>query len=104
MIANSLWLVPQIVFNAYHGRKAPFYPYYFACVLFPQIYAYYVLGCSHNIYMLQPSYWKCLLVTVIIAAQIVILWLQDKEGGGFLLPNFMRLTFHEYYIQININQ
>lgn len=55
-LVNSLWLMPQIILNAYLGGRPPFYTCFYAIVTFNQIYSIYLLGCPANIYLLEPRY------------------------------------------------
>lgn len=99
-ILNSLWLLPQIIHNAYIGGRPRFCPWFNAVISFNQIYVVYLLGCKENIYQLEPRYAELMGVLLTLLFQWIILHLQSTQGGRFFVPNIFIPGYHEYIVTV----
>jgi len=99
-VVNSLWLLPQIVQNASIGGRSKLYPWFNAVICFNQIYIVYLLGCSENIYQVEPRYTELMAVLAVLLFQWVVLYLQSTQGGRFFVPNQLIPGYHKYIVTV----
>lgn len=88
ILANSLTMLPQIVFNELSVMKAVFDPWIILSVFLPQIYVLYLKGVPRNLLSWQPQIWLCVGIICLIALQVAILYCQYKYTKRFLIHRF----------------
>jgi len=95
----SLYLVPQIVHNAMRGGRIDFDKnYMFLIIATRAILPLYFKGCSKNILVLHPSPMFCILLVLVITAQISIIYYQSIYGAKFFLPaRFLPIQYDYLY-------
>ena len=112
-IMHSFW-VPQIICNAQKCARRPvlWYPtdLPFSLLIFLDSIRQYVIGmsvtrltiplyfygCPHNFLSVEPSFSMCVLLSVYMAAQVFVMYLQDKKGPQFFVPK--RVYFTPLYL------
>ena len=96
VVVNSLFLLPQIIHNAYEGIKPGFYFSYIATIITSQFYMIYYKGCPENILSVSPNYYACLGIVISLGAQIAILYLQHRLGARFFIPKKCIPGYYNY--------
>lgn len=96
VIVNSLFLLPQIVHNAYEGIRPGFYFSYISTITLSQYYMIYYKGCPENIMYISPDYPACIGIVVSVLLQIMLLYLQHRIGSRFFIPKKCIPGYYNY--------
>jgi hypothetical protein len=102
-LANSFFIIlpaiilPQIYKNAYRGQQIIFDTNYI-CLYAPRfLILLYLRGYSRNIFDLEPSYYFCLSLILLVLGMIGLLYVQARYGTRVLFPKFMLPKKYEYF-------
>jgi len=91
LIMYSYW-VPQIICNVRRNTSEPFHPAYLVCMALTRLaLPLYFFGCPKNFLKLinpnmDTAYASCALLFLWTALQMAVLFLQDKYGAQFFIP------------------
>jgi len=95
-VMYSFW-VPQIICNAQKCARRPvLWQYVIGMSVSRLAIPLYFYGCPHNFLSVEPSFRMCSLLVAYMAAQVLVLYLQDKKGPQFFVPKSFLPIKYDY--------
>lgn len=96
ILLQSLVFLPQIIHNILKLSKATFNIGHITCLLSGHIFLLYYEGYPYNIMTNSPNYPLCLIMVMLVTAQILFIYLQSVRGSRFFMPKWMKFNYHDY--------
>ena len=101
LVINAAILLPQILHNLMQNNAPEFDPYYLVFYSsMKYLVFWYIRGYPKNIFNIEHY---CLLMGIggaIMLLSLLVLYLQERMGGSFILPGALKTNSYEYLIDI----